>query len=269
MMYSTKPRLHLDPDTDNLGGGGGAPETGPASGEGAPASPSFDPDAFRSEFSGLLREELGRGLGQIRSEIETRLTPAQERAQESNEAPSMEDRKYLNAQGELDAKGFQRWQADLYKHMSKAERSEWEKENQTRQTQLQSESQIREAKRAHVARESEYSKANPTYQQDILRAGDMEVNPSVGRRILSSKYSAHIIHHFAKNKADFSQFQGLSYDDPEGAIEMLGELGARFKASENASSRPSIPVKPTRGAFGGGGSRPAARSMEEMKKDWN
>lgn len=259
MNFWNRHNLHLDPAADGSGGGAatdGSPDVGAA-----PASPAFDPESFKGEILGSLRNEIGSHFQRFLPEIESRLAPREAR-EEFSGMPSLEDKKYLNAQGELDAKGFERYLKDV----SKAERAEWEREYQANQTRLQSESSFRQVTKEHLSREAEYEKANPTYRQDIMKAGDMEVNPRVGQRILASKYSANIIHHFAKNRNDFSRFQQLSYDDPESALEMIGELGYQFKSTESKPA--SIPAKPTRGAFGGAGAKPTSRDLASIIKDW-
>lgn len=261
LMNSMNRHLHLSPDPLEGGEGGGAPiESAPAAGGGAPAS--FDPGAFRNELMGSIRQELGSNFSRFRSEIEPRLTPAQQARQEEK-APTIQS--FYNSKGELDEDGFSRFLAAQHKHLSKSERAEWERENQERQTQQQSQSSFRKAQTEHIGRESEYEKANPTYRQDLMSAGDMSVNPQVGQRILASKYSANIIHHFAKNKAEFLRFQAESYDDPAGAIETLGELRAKFASNGQSNG---IPPRPTRAAFGGAGTKPHTRSTEEILKEW-
>lgn len=247
---------YLDSDTD-FGGGGGAPiDDVPAVDTGAPA-PSFDPGAFKSEITGLIRNEFGG----FRREFESGRQPA--RQAEPDKAPTIQQ--FYNSKGELDEEGFSKFLAAQHKHLSKAERAEWEKDYTQKQTQQQSQSSFRKSQAEHVSRESEYEKTNPTYRQDLMAAGDMSVNPSVGQRILASKYSANIIHHFAKNRAEFMRFQAESYDDPAGAIETLGELRARFS---NALMASKLPPRPTRNGFGGIGTKPIRRSDEEILKDW-
>lgn len=259
MVFNTyKHNLHLSPD-ENLGGGAAFADS--PEGGAAPA-PAFDPESFKSEILGSFRQEIGNSFQKFIPEIENRLRPQEKREETFSGAPSLEDKKYLNESGELDPKGFERYLKDV----SKAERAEWEREHQQSQSRLQTESKFREVTRDHISRESEYEKANPSYRQDVMKAGDMEVNPRVGQRILSSKYSANIIHHFAKNRNDFSRFQALSYDDPESALEMIGELGYQFKSSENNQTR--IPARPTRGGFGSGVAKTPSRGVKEILAEW-
>lgn len=249
---------HLDSDTE-FGGGGGAPIDGvPAADEGAPATPAFDSAAFEARLLGSVRNELGG----IRREFESSRAPT--RQAEPDKAPTIQQ--FYNAKGELDEEGFSKFLAAQHKHLSKAERAEWEKDYTQKQTQQQSQSSFRKSQAEHVSRESEYEKINPTYRQDLMAAGDMSVNPSVGQRILASKYSANIIHYFAKNRAEFMRFQAESYDDPAGAIETLGELRARFSNASTATTK--IPPRPTRNGFGTGGAKDAQRSTKEIVDEW-
>ena len=250
-------RLHLDPESE-AGLGGSAPsDSAPALEVGASAAPSFDPNAFRSEITGLIRNEFGG----IRREFESSRTPAPQAQEEK--APTIQS--FYNSKGELDEEGFSKFLQAQHKYLSKSERAEWEKEYTQKQSAQQSQSSFRKVQAEHVSRESEYEKTNPTYHQDLMAAGDLEVNPSVGQRILASKYSANIIHYFAKNRAEFVKFQAESYDDPAGAIETLGELRARFST---ASTTQKIPPQPTRRGFGTGGSKEVARSTKEIIDEW-
>ncbi len=258
MNFTNRHNLHLDPNTDDLGGGSGAPPIdAPAPDSGAPAVPSFDPNAFRSEITGLIRNEFGG----IRREFESsRQAPA---VKQEDAPPKIQS--FYNSKGELDEDGFSKFLQAQHKYLSKSERAEWEKEYQTKQSEQQSQSSIRKITAEHISRESEYEKANPTYRQDLMAAGDLEVNPSVGQRILASKYSANIIHYFAKNRAEFVKFQAESYDDPAGAIETLGELRARFAGSTQTNK---IPPQPTRKGFGTGGAKEPTRSNREIVDEW-
>ena len=255
--------LHLDPNPGEPGGGGAA-SAAPASGGAAPAAPAFDAGAFESKITGLIQNSLGG----FRREVEGRFSkfaPSPTAQPQADKAPSMKD--FLGSDGQMDEERFEKFMDARLKHSLKSERSEWEKDFQTKQGQQRSASQVRESQRQHIARETEYEKSNPTYRQDLMNAGDMEVNPQVGARILASKHSANIIHHFAKNRGDFAQFQALSYDDPESALEMLGELSYQFKASAEPRKLPQ--GGPTRAAFGGGGggAKPK-RSLQEIQQDW-
>lgn len=271
MNFGTKHHIHLDPNTGDAGSGGGAPAGGaPAPAGGASATPSFDANAFKTEVTGMLRSEMSR----FQRDLEGRFSrPAPEKESpegRGDKEPSLNS--YLNANGEMDADGFARYQRDMHRYFSRAERTEWEREHQQAQARQQSAASFRKAQNEHLGRESEYEKANPSYRQDLLAAGDLEVNPDVGRRIIASKYSAHIIHHFAKNQADFRTFQALSYDDPEAAIEMIGELAYGFKARETdvTTKRRAASAPPTTDGFGGG--RPAGspkKTKEQMYEEWN
>lgn len=253
--------FHLDPEP--IEGGGGAPiESAPAPDGGAPTlTPSFDPTAFKSEMLGSIRQELGSSFSRFRTELEPHISSSQQAAKE-DKAPSIQE--FYNSKKELDEEGFAKYLAAHHKFLSKSERSEWEKDIQQKQAQQQSQSAFRRSQTEHIARESEYEKTQPTYRQDLLAAGDMEVGPAVVQRILGSKYSANIIHHFAKNRPEFLKFQRLSYDDPSEAIEVLGELRARFQTSGTPTNLP----KPTRAAFGGTGAKTNTRSTDEILKDW-
>ncbi len=256
--------FHLSPEPGEPGGGAAAAV--PANGGAAAAAPSFDASAFETKITGLLQNQFGG----LRREIDSRFskftpTPAAQPA--ADKAPSMKD--FLGSNGEMDQEGFERFMDARLKHSLKGERSEWEKEFQTKQGEQQSASQMRESQRQHIAREAEYEKSNPSYRQDLLAAGDMEVNPKIGARILASKYSANIIHQFAKDRGLFSQFQALSYDDPEAALEMLGEMSYQYKASENNTSRRMPQAQPTRQAFGGAGGAKPKRSLQEIQQDWS
>lgn len=263
MNYRT---LHLEPGANEAAGGGAAGAGAPAAGAAAPA---FDPAAFKTEITGLIQSGLNNGLGSFRREFESKYAaPRNDRNDRGDEdkAPTMQQ--FFNSKGEMDEEGFAKYFQAQHKHLSKAEKAEWEKEYQDKQGKLESESSFRKTRNEHLTREAEYSKANPSYQQDIMAAGDMEVNPRVGRRILSSPYSANIIHHFAKNRSDFQSFQALSYDDPEGALEMIGELGYQFKATNTAANK-GLPAKPTKAGFGTLGSKTATqRSNSEIIADW-
>ena len=230
---------------------------------GESAAPAFNASAFRNEMTSLIRSELGNGISGIRRELEERFS--QQSAPEEK-IPSMKD--YLGSDGQMNEESFEKFMDARLKHALKGERAGWEKEFESNQSRLRTESEMRKTQNEHLSRESEYEKTNPNYRQDLINAGDMEVNPSVGQRILASKYSANIIHHFAKNRGDFMRFQAMSYDNPVEALEYLGELGAQFKT---ASQPRKTPATPTRGAFGGvgAGKSTGRRSTKEILDEWN
>lgn len=270
MKNGIQHHIHLEPAAGEPVGGGGAPVGGaPAPVGGAPTAPTFDPNTFKTEVTGTVRSELSRLQREIEGRFSQLRAPAAAEPK-GDKPPSIKD--YLNAQGEMEPEKFEQYQHALHKHFSRSERAEWEREHQASQAKQQSASAFRKAQNEHLDRESEYERANPSYRQDLLAAGDLEVNPDVGRRIISSKYSAHIIHHFARNRAEFHKFQALSYDDPEAAIEMIGELGYGFKTRETntTTKRRAAAAPPTADGFGGG--RPAGspqKSKEQMFEEWN
>lgn len=253
-IYTTRTRLHLDPDAD--GGGGGAPAAdAPALGGGASAdfqgqAPAFDPDAYvpKSEYQRLQSE-----FGETRQQYEARFRDFESRlpkpqAPEPDKAPSMKD--FLNANGQLDDEGFERFQDAKIQYSLKQHRAEWEREQGEARQREDYEARQTSIIEAHAARQDAYARANPDYNP---RASMQFKNAAVTLAVADSEYSAHIHHFFQKNPDKLAELRGIERDKGAiAALRFVGRLESQFEATTDVENKNKVRIAaPTKPGFGG------------------
>ncbi len=262
-MYSKlfQNNFHLEPSPDGAGSGAAAAGS-PAGSDAAPATPSFDASAYvpKADFDRVNQEfgEFRQTAEQRFQDYDSRLPkPVKEEAKE-DVAPKASDYDF-NKEGE-----FERFMDDRSRFNFKQEFSTREKTYQESQREQGYKEYVQSTQDAHAARADQFRAANPDYDpnKSILLGNDQ-----VALAVLKSPYSAHIHNYLQKNPEAVSEIRKLAKSDPADAVMTIGMIAAQFKTQEKAA--PVIPsARPTRGAFGGGGSKPVQRDPLEIAKDW-
>lgn len=258
-----KPRVLRSPEGGE--GGGAAPEQG-AGGvtdagnqqASAPQAPEYlskaDFDAFRNELTGHL----------------SRLTPSQREERESkgdkSGAPTEPDpSKYdFTKPGELT-----RYNQDNYRYFRHLDRMEEAKEAEAKQAQ----ERLQATEKGHKARLAEYRKENPSFDEDMRKAGNIQVLNEVKAAIYASKNSPAIVHYLAKNKDVAQELNEMA--EMEGVEEVryrIGEISATIKAEKLAleANAAAAADKPPRQNFrGNSGSAHRTLSAEERYARFN
>ena len=261
-MNFTNRTLHLNPEPGESGGGSGAAAAGaPASGGAAPA---FDASQYvpKSEY-----ERLSSEFGRFRGDAENRFRTFESRLPQpeptkQDKAPSMKE--FLNANGEMDAEGFEKYQDAKIAYNLKTHRQEWEREQTAARQREDYEARQNSILEAHSSRQDAYHRANPDYNPDFPVSFK---NAAVTLAVADSDYSAHIHHFFQKNPDKLSELRSIERDKGAiAALRYIGRLETQFETKQAAA--PSPVARPTRGGFGGGGAKPVQRSEKEIVADW-
>lgn len=196
-----------------------APESSPAA---APESPRYlTEDAFNQRF--------GQLEGMVRA-----LTPKQQAAQDAKEAkqdgpakrPSPKDYDF-----DKDPEALQKyedalddWRDARRQEKATKERTENEAKERTEKTQ-----------KGHQARVLDYKKENPSFDDDVKKAGPLQGEPEVTQAVFSHPNSAAIVHHIAQNKAILDELNQISLTEGrESVLYRVGEIAADIKAAKKA-----------------------------------
>ena len=217
-------RVHRSPEAGEGGGlpAAASPQAAPdASASPAPESPRYlTEDAFNQRFGQL--ENMVRGL-----------TPKQQAAQDAKDAketsskrPSPKDFDF-----EKDPDALQKYEDAL---------DDWrDARRQEKATKERSENEARERSektaKGHQARVLEYKKENPSFDEDIKKAGPLQGEPDVTQAVFSHPQSAAIVHHIAQNKGILDELNTLALTEGrEAVLFRVGEISADIKAAKKA-----------------------------------
>lgn len=238
-------RLNRSPEG---GEGGGLPAAAaPVASEPAQPSPipeylsKADFESFRNEITGHLQ----------------RLTPAQREAREdAKEAksgkpegvkrPSLKDYDF-----EKDPTAVERYEDAMHEYQYQIRKAKEAEE----QTAKQAEERQKKTLEGHKARVLEYKKENPSFDEDIRKAGALHGEDSVVRAVFSNQESPSIVHHIVKNKAIADELNQLALSGDEYAVhQRVGEIAAEIKAERKAleANAEAAAAKPPRQNFSKG-----------------
>ena len=217
-------RVFRSPEAGEGGGlpASAAPQAAPESSPATAPAPEYlsksDFDSFRSEITGYLQK----------------LTPKQQAAQDAKEAkqdgpakrPSPKDYDF-----DKDPEALQKyedalddWRDARRQEKATKERTENEAKERTEKTQ-----------KGHQARVLDYKKENPSFDDDVKKAGPLQGEPEVTQAVFSHPNSAAIVHHIAQNKAILDELNQISLTEGrESVLYRVGEIAADIKAAKKA-----------------------------------
>lgn len=252
-------RIHRSPEA---GEGGGLPAAAsPQAAPDASATPTpeylskSDFDSFRNELTGYLKN----------------LTPKQQAAQDAKDVketgskrPSPKDFDF-----EKDPEALQKyedalddWRDARRQEKAAKERSETEAKERSEKTA-----------KGHQARVLEYKKENPSFDEDIKKAGPLQGEPDVTQAVFSHPQSAAIVHHIAQNKGILDELNTLALTEGrEAVLFRVGEISADIKAAKKAletTKAAASDVPPRQNFRGNSPSKERERTAEERFNSFN
>lgn len=252
-------RIHRSPEAGEGGGlpAAAAPQAAP---ESAPAAaPEYlsksDFDSFRSEITGYLQ----------------RLTPKQQAAQDAKDIkengskrPSPKDFDF-----EKDPEALQKYEDALDDWRDARRQEKVSKEKAETEAKERSE----KTQKGHQARVLEYKKENPSFDEDIKKAGPLQGEPEVTQAVFSHPNSAAIVHHIAQNKAVLDELNQLALTEGrESVLYRVGEIAADVKAAKKAlesTKAAAADVPPRQNFRGNSPSKEREPSLEERFARFN
>ncbi len=230
-----------------------APESSPAS---APEYLSkSDFDSFRSEITGYLQK----------------LTPKQQAAQDAKDVketgskrPSPKDFDF-----DKDPEALQKYEDALDDWRDGQRREKAAKERTENEAKERSE----KTAKGHQARVLEYKKENPSFEDDVKKAGPLQGEAEVTQAVFSHPNSAAIVHHIAQNKGVLDELNQLSLTDGrEAVLFRVGEISAEIKAAKKAlesTKAAAADVPPRQNFRGNSPSKDRELSLEERFARFN
>jgi hypothetical protein len=224
-MYRNSVIANIYRSPDAVEGGGSTPEA-PASSETPASSPASTPEyvsrsdfeSFRNELSGYFRESA-RNRQDNRSE-----SPKDSKPSEARE-PNENDYDFRKVED------VRRYNKDVYSWHRHQERQEEAKTNAEKEVT----ERLRKTESGHRQRIAEYRKENPSFDDDLRKAGNISVHDMVKQAIYRSKSSAPLVHYLALNKGLADELNELAdIGEHEDLMERVGEIVAQMKAEKSA-----------------------------------
>lgn len=251
-MYSQSMiRIYRSPEG---GEGGGAGETSPAAGDASGASAGAGAAeggaAGGSAPSYVSKTDFDSFANEIRQNFSRFNQPKPEAAKAESGAPNEPDPSQYDFKkpGELN-----RYNRDVYKYHRHLERQEEAQES----AKTESEASRKKNETGHLQRVSEYRKANPEYDADLKKSGNIMVLDEVKHAIYASKNSASVLHYLAKNPGSADELDLLAQTDGIDAVrERVGEMAAEMRRAKESmgNTEAAARVRPPRQNLRGGAS---------------
>lgn len=261
MYHLTMNRLNRSPEA---GEGGGISAT-PSAGEGASAgsgaasdTPQYvsraDFDALHSKFEALTRQPRQQ----------EREAPKSEGNNAPKSRPNPKDYKF-----DTDPDALSKYEDAM---------EDWRDEQRTaRQTKAQAERETKErtekTERGHNARAAEYAKANPSFMEDVRKAGAVNTRPEITQSIFSHKESPAIVHHLVNNREAIADLESVFYTDGVEAMhQRVGEIAAEIRAArkvQESNINAAKDVPPRQNFRGAAPSKERTKTADERFSDFN
>lgn len=259
-------RLYRSPEGGEGGGTGDDPAGDPGAAAGAGAAeggaaggsaPQYATKADLEAFASRFEQNLSR-FSRPEPKSESQASPSEPKK------PNVKDYDF-----QKDPDALERWQQDTYKwlrHQEKAQEAE-------ERTKSEREASVKKNESGHLQRVQDYRKANPEFDADMKKAGNILVVDEVKHAIFASKNSAAVQHYLAKNPGAADDLNLLAQTEGlESVRERIGEMAAdmrRAKESLNSTESAARVRPPRQNLRGGSSSGNRNLSQEERFQRFN
>ena len=230
-------RIHRSPDAGE--GGGSAPEM-PAGGENGGSTPSA-PEApqyvSKSDFDSFANE-FRQGMSRFQQ-------PRTEPKSEGKDAGPKSRPKVSDYDMQKDPNAWDKYQDD----MEDWRESQREIKRTAQQTEAEAKARSEKTLSGHKARVIEYAKENPSFYDDVRKAGSIQAEPEVTNAVFAHRESPAIVHHLIQNRALVDELSQLQYTEGSHAVhQRVGEIAAEIRAAKkiqagNINAAKDIPPK--------------------------
>lgn len=92
--------------------------------------------------------------------------------------------------------------------------------------------QVKTAKQKHIERVTEFTKANPDFNDAMEEIKDMRLQASIHTSIVESDFGPQLMYEFAKKPEELERINALS---PEAAARAIGRLEAKFESTSSVT----------------------------------
>lgn len=220
MYTSNMNRIHRSPEAGE--GGGNAPNP-PAGGDGGSANPSAAEPAWDARAAHeSLANEMRQGFSRF-NQPQRQEPPKGEGEKGPKSRPKVSDYDMSK-----DPNAWDKYQDDM---------EDWrESQREIKRTAAQAESTAKErgekTLRGHQARVLEYKKENPSFDEDVRKAG-LQAEKEVSGAIFAHKESPAVIHHMASNPALLDELNQMALSgDADSIPYRVGEIAGEIRAAK-------------------------------------